>query len=208
MKAIQPEGPYNLLGWSFGGRVAYEIAQQLQASGESVSLLGILDEYPDSNAPIPNGTVSAYLLAHFADSLGLNRAIDVKRLIALARRALEQEHETPIAALCRLLAVEGYTFPFESTQVERIFHTYFNHMEIFHAYQLKPYSGSIVVYVAEASESAEKGIEQWKMFVSDTVEQVTVPGAHHTLLNPEHVEKLATTLEQWLRTPYALPYAR
>ncbi|MCA9963130.1 MAG: amino acid adenylation domain-containing protein [Anaerolineales bacterium] len=204
MKKIQPAGPYNLLGWSFGGRVAYEIAQQLQANGENVSLLGILDEYPDSNAPNPNGTVSAYLLAHFTDSLGLNRAVAYKQLVALGRQALEQHNETPIAALCRLLAAEGYTFPFEPAQVERIFHTYFNHMEIFHAYQLKPYDGSIVVYAAEGSKTAVKGIERWQTLVSDTVEHVTVPGTHHTLLNPEHVEKLATALEEQLQPAYAL----
>lgn len=187
------------MGWSFGGRVAYEIAQQLQASGEEVALLGILDEYPDSNAPNPNGTVSPYLLAHFADSLGLNHPISVRHLIELGHRAFEQQSETPIAALCRLLEAEGYTFPFAPTFVERIFHTYFNHMEIFHAYQLKPYNGKITVYAAEASKSAEKGIERWKTFVSGSVESIVVPGTHHTLLNPEHVEKLATALEQQLQ---------
>ena len=37
IKRIQPKGPYNLLGWSFGARLAYEIAQQLQAQGDEVA---------------------------------------------------------------------------------------------------------------------------------------------------------------------------
>lgn len=50
MKTIQPEGPYQLLGWSIGGVVAYEIAQQLSKQGQKVALLIMLD----TNAPTPS----------------------------------------------------------------------------------------------------------------------------------------------------------
>ena len=39
----QPHGPYCLAGHSFGGFVAFEMAQQLHAAEETVSLLGLLD---------------------------------------------------------------------------------------------------------------------------------------------------------------------
>jgi aspartate racemase len=45
LKSLQPEGPYFIGGYSFGGLVAYEMAQQLRASGESVGLLALLDTY-------------------------------------------------------------------------------------------------------------------------------------------------------------------
>jgi amino acid adenylation domain-containing protein len=37
MRTIQPQGPYNLGGWSFGGLVAFEMAQQLALQGQEVS---------------------------------------------------------------------------------------------------------------------------------------------------------------------------
>ena len=40
---VQPEGPYRLAGYSFGGAVAFEMAQQLVARGKTVSLLGMFD---------------------------------------------------------------------------------------------------------------------------------------------------------------------
>lgn len=43
IRAIQPHGPYHLAGYSFGGFVAFEMAQQLRAAGETVGLLGLLD---------------------------------------------------------------------------------------------------------------------------------------------------------------------
>ncbi|MGJ7605777.1 thioesterase domain-containing protein, partial [Variovorax sp. LT1R20] len=46
IKKIQPTGPYNLLGWSFGGYVAYEMANILIQRGELNNTLFLLDTHP------------------------------------------------------------------------------------------------------------------------------------------------------------------
>jgi thioesterase domain-containing protein len=46
MREFQPHGPYQILGWSFGGNVAHAMASQLQEAGEEVPLLALLDSYP------------------------------------------------------------------------------------------------------------------------------------------------------------------
>jgi enterobactin synthetase component F len=46
IREIQPTGPYHLLGASFGGLVAHEMAAQLQDDGQPVALLALLDSYP------------------------------------------------------------------------------------------------------------------------------------------------------------------
>jgi amino acid adenylation domain-containing protein/non-ribosomal peptide synthase protein (TIGR01720 family) len=46
VREVQPSGPYHLLGWSFGGLVTQEMAVQLQAAGEEVEVLLLLDTYP------------------------------------------------------------------------------------------------------------------------------------------------------------------
>ncbi|MGW4360319.1 amino acid adenylation domain-containing protein [Streptomyces californicus] len=43
MRRVQPAGPYHLGGWSFGGFVAFEMARQLHAAGESVASVVLLD---------------------------------------------------------------------------------------------------------------------------------------------------------------------
>jgi non-ribosomal peptide synthetase component F/thioesterase domain-containing protein/acyl carrier protein len=43
IKAYQPEGPYYLCGYSFGGLVAFEMARQLRESGDELGLVGIFD---------------------------------------------------------------------------------------------------------------------------------------------------------------------
>jgi thioesterase domain-containing protein/acyl carrier protein len=46
IKASQPQGPYRLCGYSFGGLVAFEMARQLKRSGDKVSFLGLFDATP------------------------------------------------------------------------------------------------------------------------------------------------------------------
>jgi len=45
LKTVQHEGPYHLMGWSVGGVVAYEMAQQLMRQGEMVAVLIMLDTH-------------------------------------------------------------------------------------------------------------------------------------------------------------------
>lgn len=45
VKLIQPKGPYAIVGHSFGGMLAYEIAYQLHSSGEDILLVAILDTW-------------------------------------------------------------------------------------------------------------------------------------------------------------------
>lgn len=62
----QPMGPYHLGGWSAGGVVAYEVAQQLMQEGETVSRLILLD----SPCPIRLEPLPARL-HRFLDQIGL-----------------------------------------------------------------------------------------------------------------------------------------
>lgn len=43
IKQVQPQGPYRIGGWSYGGLLAYEVASQLQAQGESIERVVVLD---------------------------------------------------------------------------------------------------------------------------------------------------------------------
>ncbi len=76
IRAVQESGPYHLLGWSFGGIVAQEIAVQLQAAGER-AILVVMDTYPNSAAlnekPRQDqefGGVPDRLLQEYSDFIG------------------------------------------------------------------------------------------------------------------------------------------
>lgn len=72
IRRIQPNGPYYLLGWSFGGNVVHSIATQLEQQGERVSLLALLDSHPgpfqlDNKLELDQETIYIKLLNRYSD---------------------------------------------------------------------------------------------------------------------------------------------
>jgi amino acid adenylation domain-containing protein len=64
IRTLQPSGPYFLSGLSFGGRVAFAMAQQLQAQGKQVALLAMFDTFgPDVKFKRIGPRISAHLNA-------------------------------------------------------------------------------------------------------------------------------------------------
>ncbi|WP_156772290.1 alpha/beta fold hydrolase, partial [Mycobacterium sp. 1245805.9] len=59
--AIQPEGPFVVLGWSFGGVVAQAMAAELSNRGHEVALLGLI-------ASVPRYEDDPLLLTRFSES--------------------------------------------------------------------------------------------------------------------------------------------
>lgn len=62
LREFQPTGPYYLGGYSMGGMVAFEMAQQLQALGQRVAMLAIID--------VPAQSPNLHHVRRFADRLG------------------------------------------------------------------------------------------------------------------------------------------
>ena len=62
IREVQPAGPFHLLGFSFGGLVAHEIARQCEQAGDAVAFLGLLDAYP--YRPASGGGVDAETIMH------------------------------------------------------------------------------------------------------------------------------------------------
>jgi acetoacetyl-CoA synthetase len=57
IRAVQPKGPYALVGYSLGGLVVYEMARRLHALGEKLALVGLID----TNVSPPNLSIPAWL---------------------------------------------------------------------------------------------------------------------------------------------------
>ena len=52
IRSVQPDGPYYLAGFSFGGLIAFEMAQQLQAAGAEVALVAMFDSMMMRKIPL------------------------------------------------------------------------------------------------------------------------------------------------------------
>lgn len=79
VREIRAAGPYCLLGWSFGGAVAYELAAQLIGQDQSVAFLGLLDAYgPESLAH--RRALESYMVHPLPIPLHVFAGADVRRL--------------------------------------------------------------------------------------------------------------------------------
>ncbi|MGH3842872.1 MAG: alpha/beta fold hydrolase, partial [Pseudonocardiaceae bacterium] len=89
IRTVQPIGPYQLLGWSFGGAVAHAIAVRLQHQGDSVSLLAVLDSLPFDSPrrfnlrPAEHQTLA--LLLKIYTSIEVDRKLSVSEVVAMLR---------------------------------------------------------------------------------------------------------------------------
>ena len=102
IRALQPQGPYMLAGWSLGGILAFEASRQLIAQGETVTHLVLIDSpCPGTLPPLPSPTLGLLEKAGIFDGLGGSNGggpiTERTRLHFLGSvRALENYTATPL----------------------------------------------------------------------------------------------------------------
>ncbi|NEP13419.1 MAG: alpha/beta fold hydrolase, partial [Symploca sp. SIO2C1] len=116
IQSIQPQGPYFLGGHSFGGKVACEMAQQLQKQGQQVALLAILD----TNAPIPEKE-HINLMEGLNDAAWLTLISDLLGTIFGKDLMLGKEPEAYYEALEQLTPEEQFNYIYQHFQELNIF---------------------------------------------------------------------------------------
>jgi aspartate racemase len=171
LRATQPQGPYFLGGYSFGGLVAIEMARRLQAAQEDVRLLALVDTY------LPAATNSQSLLGKFFElsteqKLAYFKKRSTRYVRGIKRRIDSLSLPQAIKAVREACAVaeEGY-----KPQV---------------------YPGSVVLF--RASEKALRGLDDpqagWRKYASEGIEVHEIDGDHGNILNEPQVRQLATQI--------------
>ncbi|MEH1869179.1 MAG: amino acid adenylation domain-containing protein [Nostoc sp.] len=175
MRSLQPEGPYFLMGLSFGGVVAYEMAQQLVAQGQQIGLLALFDTY------IENTTKSLPLYKSLYNLLQLS-----------PRKFLRQAKDEVKRRFHRLRYGIQY-LPHIHTDEPSIL--------VLKAYTPKTYSGRVLLFKAMDEFSLIPSFDPpelgWSKFV-DGMEIHEVHGSHIGILKEPHVQVVAEKLKPYL----------
>jgi len=181
-------GPWLLAGWSFGGRVAFEMARQLAAAGEEVAFLGMIDTglvEPPQQAERSDADILIEALGPIPIEAGeLRRAADPVALLVAA-------------AQDRGLLPPGY----DVAEARRLLALFKTHLEIARTDPPRPYSGRLTFFAAEetlagwedtAANSTDHG---WAALAAEA-EVVPIPGNHVTLIRePENARVLAERID-------------
>jgi len=161
---VQPAGPYYLCGFSSGGVVAYEVAQQLRMRGESIALLAMVD----SINPSTIDTLEDYLHS----------------LPILHRRGKYREiQERTYHYFLRRLGLGG---------LRRLRTLGESHRWALWSYVPEPYDGDVLLF--EATESTRRFGDThlgWKDLVRGRLEVVPVTGTHGLIVKGESAQSIA-----------------
>ncbi|MCO5994844.1 type I polyketide synthase [Actinoallomurus rhizosphaericola] len=188
IREAQPEGPYRLGGWSFGGVVAYETARILG----DVELLALIDAGIPRRADDP-GEAAARRYADFAaylnETYDLGVVLDVEELRPLgedAQLALVMERAAPLMEKLPPAILHHQLTSHEDTRS-------------LEAYRPEPYDGRVVLY--RATEPTPWTVRDARYELDETngfgdlcprLDVVPIRGAHHlNLLDPPAVHALA-----------------
>ena len=202
MRMVQPEGPYMVGGFSMGGEVAYEIAQQLQAQGQEVALVALLDTHnPEFSrrrntilrqAEGPEDDGSEAEAAEFGSGL-LNKLREVRRQLYFRYRFARMDVEKHLLYWrCRRVLRAGETLP----QAMISPFLWKSHIDLVYAYDLKPYAGKVTLFRAsetEASNPNGAGIG-WTPLANGGLDVHIVHGTHNIVKEP-YVAELARLLK-------------
>ena len=185
IRTIQPSGPYRLLGWSFGGYVAHEMAVRLQASGELVDFLGVLDIYP----------------ALGVDDTGDERSLLGRLLLEAGHDPQDSSLSVPVGALdydgvaAAARSAGTVLGSLDGPRLRQLVNTTRRHGAL--GAQFKPafFDGDLHLVSATLDEPGCSGdpAARWHQHVSGLVVTTSVEARHDDLLVAQHVERYASS---------------
>ena len=201
MKTVQPHGPYFLGGWSMGGVVAFEIAQQIQMQGEQVGLLALLDSRAPALSPDISEIAELLLMQTFAQDLGL----DLKS-IRFSRSELERLGPDEQLSYLFACARASNILPpdLELDQLQRLYQLFKINLGAMLNYMPQSKQDRITLLRAEehSTGNGHIGAGGWESFATEGVEVHVVQGNHFNMVREPFVKTLASQLRACLDAAY------
>jgi len=170
MRNLQPDGPYLLAGYSAGGVVAYEVAQQLAAAGQQVDLLALLDTFA------PPRTMAGQWRREL-------------RSLFRGRSSLRQMQEFVYFSVLHSFGLDT---------LRRLRTTGEAHRWAHWLYRPRPLDTAIELFIAENTAAAKRAPDRlgWTRWTSSAIRVHRLPGGHQDLVKPPIVDDLAACLQQ------------
>lgn len=192
LRPFKPAGPWCLMGWSVGGMVAHTMAAQLEAEGEEVALLALLDAYP------------ADLWRHMTPP---DEAMALGALLRIA--GIEPPDES---GLCRdrvieLLAREGSAMgQLAPATLDALVDVVINNSRLVRETRHPRFGGDMHFFTAAAPRK-EHWLDwrAWQPLVGGRIVNLDIPATHPQLIQTPHLGRIGEEIARLLE---AVPGAR
>jgi amino acid adenylation domain-containing protein len=195
---IQPEGPYQLGGFSFGGFVAYEMARQLSQQGKTIALLAIFDTQarvaPGYFKALHGSDVLQYktkaLYQKITFHAGKISKLPPREMVTYIRQRIDRHDKQNIREVM-MGDVEDEQVPDYMMGIIQA------NIQAMQGYVPKTYPGKVTLF---RSIDHGKGVYYgWSELAKGGVEIFDVPGDHRGILQEPNVHVLASQLNLCLQ---------
>jgi amino acid adenylation domain-containing protein len=186
IQRIQPQGEYHLIGWSLGGVIAFEIAQQLQAKGYQTPLLALID----SQLSIASSLDQDKMFKFFVQDLS---RIYGKQLLILEddlQKLTIQEKFNYL--LAQIEKEELILSEYSQREIKNLWRVFQGNLMALNQYKPKSYLGEAILF--QASEKSlslnQKQYNEWNNLILGNLDVHTLKGNHYTIIKSPTLENL------------------
>ncbi|MFJ9747311.1 non-ribosomal peptide synthetase [Streptomyces chartreusis] len=193
VRAVRPHGPYLLLGRSFGGPLAHELAVRLRAAGEEVALVAVVDAMPK-----PAEVARVPLEAAVVEQAALGN---------LLRNALPGVPAGPgpldrAEVVARVHAHSALLADLDRPRIDALVGAMERYIEMARAWRPSPYDGRVTLFSATRAAEATTGEKSaaWRACAA-AVDVHELDCEHSDVLTPGPVGEIAAVVENVLADP-------
>jgi amino acid adenylation domain-containing protein len=191
IRLVQPEGPYLLAGWSYGGVLAFEAARQLVAAGESVEFLGMIDANPlrdPITGLVPKDTPHLPLITRVLATMEAHEG--GADTLDLARLAGDSEWTSLMGSTVTGTGMSAH-------HLKAQLRTAGDSMRAAIGYEPRALDADAVLFQAEATEpDTQRRLADDLSGLVRNLSVRPVPGDHNAMLTAPHVERLAAAVDE------------
>lgn len=189
IRALVPNGPYALLGRSFGGPVAHEIAVRLRRAGQEVRLLAVLDAMPrpPGTPRLPADVVERESLRLLLNSYAPDRPAPPGSYGRAQAFEVVRAGDGPLAAL-------------DDRALHAMTDAGAHHIHLARAWRPTPYDGPATLFSAtrQAPATTDEKAAAWRPFTAGLgVHELAC--THSDVLQPDPAQRVAAVLETVLQ---------
>jgi len=185
VRSVQASGPYLLGGLSFGGKIAFEMAQQLIQSGETVALVAMIDTQANPTGRDADPGRHRVLMESMSPA---------ERVSYLARGASKRATRMAKRGLIRYCLSRGRPLP--DTLGLRNLYFYPMHARANRAYSPVDYPGRVAMIASK--EQSQIHQDTWGRVSIGGFSVVEVAAVHLNLTDPPYVTEVAGYLQDYL----------
>jgi thioesterase domain-containing protein len=191
IQRVHTAGPYNLLGWSFGGVVAHELAGELQRRGCVVGCLILLDAQPSTDA-LPNEDFDDW-----------TKHIEALRSYRIG--GPEQDESFTYEQIEELIRERGAAeFAAEFPRYQQVLDLFIQNInsaiELSRTHEPGVFNGDAIIFSAVRDEASQSSslLQSWRPYIGGEITVHSIDCTHQEMLTTESLSMYGKQLKDSL----------